>query len=65
MKAFKYHSIVKKKGLIELSEVPLPEGAKVEVIILPEDESSEMIKASESSLGFWENSIDDSIWNNA
>ena len=65
MKAFKYHSVVKKKGVIELSEIPLPEGARVEVIILPEEESAEMIKASESSLSFWENPIDDSIWNNA
>ena len=65
MKAFKYHSVVKKKGVIELSEIPLPEGARVEVIILPEEESTEMIKASESSLSFWENPIDDSIWNNA
>ena len=65
MKAFKYHSVVKKKGVIELSEIPLPEGARVKVIILPEEESAEMIKASESSLDFWENPIDNSIWNNA
>ena len=65
MKAFKYHSVVKEKGVIELPEIPLPKGARVEVIILPEEESSEMIKASESSLDFWENPIDNSVWNNA
>ncbi len=65
MHAYKYHSIVKDNGLIELREIPLPTGLKVEVIILPEEESFEMIQAAESSLEFWDNPTDDAVWNNA
>ncbi|MBM4137794.1 MAG: hypothetical protein FJ241_13335 [Nitrospira sp.] len=62
---YKYHSIVKENGTIELPKLPLPKGAKVEVIILPDEESFEMMQAAESSLKFWDNPIDDAIWNNA
>jgi hypothetical protein len=63
MNAYKYHSVVKENGTIELSKLPLPKGAKVEVIILPDEESFEMMQAAESSLKFWDNPIDDAIWN--
>lgn len=65
MNAYKYHSIVKEDGTIELPKIPLPQGVKVEVIIMPEEESYEMMQAAESSLEFWNNPIDDAIWNNA
>ncbi len=32
MNAYKYHSVVKENGTIELPKLPLPEGARVEVI---------------------------------
>ena len=65
MNALKYHSIVKEDGTIELPAIPLPQGLRVEVIILPEEESFEMMQAAESSLKFWDNPIDDAVWNNA
>jgi hypothetical protein len=65
MKAYKYHSVVKENGKIELPKLPLPEGTRVEVIILPDEESFEMMQAAESSLKFWDNPIDDAVWNNA
>jgi predicted DNA-binding antitoxin AbrB/MazE fold protein len=65
MNALKYHSVVQENGTIKLPVVPLPEGSKVEVIILPEEESLEMMQAAESSLKFWDNPVDDAIWNNA
>lgn len=65
MNAYKYHSVIKEDGTIELPKIPLPEGVKVEVIILPEGEAFEMMQASESSIKFWNNPIDDTIWNNA
>ena len=65
MNAYKYHSVVKENGTIELPKLPLPKGARVEVIILPDEESFEMMQAAESSLKFWDNPIDDAIWNNA
>jgi hypothetical protein len=50
---------------LEGEDLPLPKGAKVEVIILPDEESFEMMQAAESSLKFWDNPTDDAIWNNA
>lgn len=32
---------------------------------MPEEEFFEMMQAAESSLKFWDNSIDDAVWNNA
>ncbi len=65
MNAYKYHSVVKEDGTIELPRIPLPKGAKVEVIVLPEGESFEMMQAAESSLEFWNNPVDDTVWNDA
>lgn len=66
MRAYRYHSEVKGNGRIEIPPVPLRNGMKVEVIILPESdiEFAELLRASESSLNFWDNPIDDRIWNN-
>jgi hypothetical protein len=65
MNAYKYHSVVKENGIVDLPRIPLPQGSKVKIIIFPEEESFEMMQAAESSLKFWDNSIDDAIWNNA
>ncbi|MDO8281012.1 MAG: hypothetical protein Q7U10_00050 [Thermodesulfovibrionia bacterium] len=65
MNAFKYHSVVTENGTIELPKLPFPQGSRVEVIILPDEESFELMQAAESSLKFWDNPIDDAIWNNA
>ena len=65
MNAVKYHSVVKEDGMIELPRLPFPKGAKVEVIILPDEEFSGIMQASESSLKFWDNPIDDAVWNDA
>lgn len=64
MNALKYHSVVQENGKIQLPVVPLPKGSRVEVIILPVEESFELMQAAESSLKFWDNPIDDAIWNN-
>ncbi|MEK6808771.1 MAG: DUF2281 domain-containing protein [Nanoarchaeota archaeon] len=65
MQAFKYHSVVKEDGTIEISKIPLKKGQKIEVIIFPENEEKiELVEASESSLKFWDNPIDDEVWNN-
>jgi len=37
----------------------------IEIIIFPENEEKiELIESSESSLKFWDNPIDDEVWNN-
>lgn len=64
MQAFVYHSVVRENGMIEIPHVPLRKGQKIEVIILPEDgEGAELMAASESSLKFWDNPVDDEVWN--
>ena len=66
MQALKYHSVVKENGTIDLPKLPLAEGQRVEIIILPEDESPvELMAASESSLKFWDNPVDDKVWNDS
>ena len=63
--ALKYEVEVRKDGQIELT-VPFPAGAHVTVFVLEAGESfSEMLLASQSSLDFWNNPLDDEDWNNA
>jgi len=51
---------------VELS-VPLPKGTRVAVFVMEEseDDFSDLVLAAQSSLDFWNNPIDDEIWNNA
>jgi len=65
MNVYRYHTVVNDDGAIKLPQIPLPKGAKVEVIVLPEEESFEMMQAAESSLKFWDNPVDDAVWNDA
>ncbi|MDO9302052.1 MAG: hypothetical protein Q7T89_11740 [Anaerolineales bacterium] len=63
--ALKYDVEVNKNGLVELA-VPFPVGAHVTVFILEAGESfTDLLFASESSLAFWDNPLDDEDWNNA
>lgn len=64
--ALKYELEVQKDGKIELS-VPLPKGTRVAVFVVeePEDDLSDLVLAAQSSLDFWDNPIDDEVWNNA
>ena len=65
MEAFKYIVDVDSQGQISVPEIPQIKSTKVEVIILPlgDDDSFELLQASESSLEFWDNQ-EDEIWNN-
>ena len=63
--ALKYDAEVNRDGRVELT-VPFPPGAHVTVFVLETGETfSDLMKASESSLDFWNNSMDDEDWNNA
>ena len=65
MQAFKYHSVVKENGIVEIPKIPLRKEQKVEVIIFPENEEGiNLMDASESSLKFWDNHVDNEVWNN-
>ncbi len=62
----KYELEAVDKGRLEL-EVPLDVGARVLVLVIPEsdDRARELQAAASSSLGFWDNPIDDEVWNDA
>jgi hypothetical protein len=46
--------------------VPLSQGTKVVVFVVPEtDRMRDLIAASESTLSFWDNPLDDEDWNDA
>jgi hypothetical protein len=63
---FKYEVEVQEGGKVELN-VPLPEGTRVAVFVVkePADDFSDLVLAAQSSLDFWDNPIDDEVWNNA
>ncbi len=66
MKAFKYMTEVDSKGRIRLPKLDLKQGTKVEVIILEHEEvETDLLKAAETTLAFWDNPIDDEVWNDA
>jgi hypothetical protein len=64
--ALKYEVEVQEQGLVQL-HVPFASGARVVVFVIPESEDTfdDLVAASESSLGFWDNPLDDEDWNNA
>jgi hypothetical protein len=66
MKAYKYYMEIKEDGKLEVPKLPVKKGEKVEVIILPlaEEDNYDLLSAAESSLSFWDNEIDDQVWNN-
>jgi predicted DNA-binding antitoxin AbrB/MazE fold protein len=66
MRALRVIKQVEPAGTIRLENLPLREGETVEIIVLPiNGEMNDLLKLSESSLGFWDNEIDDRVWNDA
>ncbi len=63
--ALKYDVEVDANGQVQLT-VPFPAGSLVTVFVLEAGESfADLLFASESSLDFWDNPLDDEDWNNA
>ena len=63
--ALKYDVEVSENGHVDLS-VPFPAGARVTVFVLEAgDTFTDLLFASQSSLAFWDNPLDDEDWNNA
>lgn len=68
MQALKYKAEVGAEGEITLPRLRLDKGTVIEVIVLvrePETEDHFLLAASESSTAFWDNPVDDAVWNNA
>ena len=63
--ALKYDVEVNKDGQVELA-VPFPAGAHLTVFVVDAgDAFADLLYASQSSLDFGDNPIDDEDWNNA
>jgi hypothetical protein len=60
----KYELEVGDQGRVELN-VPFAPGARVFVFVVPEQDVdfSDLTAAAESSLGVWDNPLDDEDWN--
>jgi hypothetical protein len=68
MQAVKYKTEVHADGRIDLPQLDLKEGTWIEVIVLVPDAEAEfapLLATSLSSTDFWDNSIDDQVWNDA
>ncbi len=65
MNAVKFDALLKEDGKLTLNKIPFKKGSKVEVIILESKNNlyQNLMKASQSSLKFWDNEIDDKAWN--
>lgn len=66
MEVLKFYVKIGEEGRIVLSELGKLKGRRAEIIILPleeEEDIEDLLMASESSLDFWDNPIDDEIWN--
>lgn len=64
MEAYKYIVNVDKEGQIAIPNIPQIKSSTVEIIILPlqTENYSDLINASESSIEFWNNPVDE-VWN--
>ena len=64
--ALKYDTDVKDGGRLEL-DVPLAPGVRVTVFVIesPNGVAQDLLLASQSSLEFWDNPLDDEDWNDA
>lgn len=64
--ALKYEVEVSEPGRVEL-QGPFTVGERLTVIVVPEtgETFSDLIDASQSSLNFWNNPLDDEDWNDA
>jgi hypothetical protein len=66
MHALRLRKQVQPAGTIHLDQLPLDEGQLVEVLLLPlDDDMDDLGRASETGLAFWDNEIDDQVWNEA
>lgn len=65
-KAITLQATVNAEGRVEFA-VPLAPGTAVEIIVLASEEETfnDLVQASVSSTGFWDNEMDDEDWNDA
>jgi hypothetical protein len=68
MQALKIETQVTARGTLRLPPLKVKKGTPVEVIVLvreSEDESADLMRTAETTLDFWDNPVDDEVWNDA
>ena len=69
MQAIKYKSEVGAEGEVTLPRLSLTQGTAIEIIVLvrdPETEDQEGFRRlAARTMDYWDNPIDDEVWNNA
>ena len=68
MEALKYRAEVGADGEVTLPRLRLSQGTPVEIIVLvraSEDEADGLLRASVKTMDFWDNPVDDEVWNKA
>ena len=69
MQALKYQSEVGVEGQITLPRLHLDQGTPIEVIVLVRESEDEdqggFRRLSVKTMDYWDNPIDDEVWNNA
>ena len=69
MQALKYQAEVGADGEVTLPRLRLDRGTPVEIIVLarePEPEDDQGLRQlSAKTMDFWDNPVDDEVWNNA
>ncbi len=66
MQALKYKAEVGAEGEITLPRLRLTQGTPVEVIVLVRESEADyegLLKSAESITAFWDNPVDDEVWN--
>ena len=65
MEALRIFLSVQDDGRVDFPLLHQFRGKKIEVVVLESDEIDDsLLQASESSLKFWDNAIDNKVWNN-
>ena len=65
MEALRMFLNVEEDGRVDFPPLYQFRGKQIEVVVLDSDEiNNSLLLASETSLEFWDNAIDDKVWNN-
>lgn len=66
LRASRFIKQIDADGTVRLNGLPMRPGETVEIIVLPvDDRMGDVAGLSESALEFWDNDIDDQVWNDA
>jgi len=69
IEALKYRAEVGADGEVTLPRLRLNQGTAVEIIVLVQEQESEdqegLRRLSAETMDYWDNPVDDEVWNNA